>query len=130
MSDKFTYRYVAPTEAERREIAAIRREYAPDPQPADGLSALRRLHLRATRPAAIAAICLGIAGVLVLRLGMSMTLAWELYAGGICVGCVGILTAAAAYPAHALLRRRGKRRYAAQILRLCDSLQPPHDGTD
>ena len=121
-SDKFSYTYSAPTEEERREIEDIRRAYAPAAKSEDRLAQLRTLNERATRPARIAALTLGIGGILLFGLGMSMTLAWELIAGGIVVAVIGMLATIVANPVRRALLNLGKRKYGAEILRLTDEL--------
>ena len=121
-SDKFSYTYSAPTEEERREIEDIRRAYAPATESEDRLAQLRTLNERATRPARIAALTLGIGGILLFGLGMSMTLAWELIAGGIVVAAIGMLATIVANPVRRALLNLGKRKYGAEILRLTDEL--------
>ena len=121
-SDKFSYTYSAPTEEERREIEDIRRAYAPATESEDKLTKIRTLNERATRPARIAALTLGIGGILLFGLGMSMTLAWELIAGGIVVAVIGMLATIVANPVRRALLNLGKRKYGAEILRLTDEL--------
>ena len=121
-SDKFSYTYSAPTEEERREIEDIRRAYAPATESEDKLTKIRTLNERATRPARIAALTLGIGGILLFGLGMSMTLAWELIAGGIVVAAIGMRATIVANPVRRALLKLGKRKYGAEILRLTDEL--------
>lgn len=121
-SDKFSYTYSAPTEEERREIEGIRSAYAPAAKSEDRLAQLRALNERATRPARIAALTLGIGGILLFGLGMSMTLAWELIAGGIVVAAIGTIATIVANPVRRALLNLGKRKYGAEILRLTDEL--------
>lgn len=121
-SDKFSYTYSAPTEEERREIEDIRGAYAPATESEDKLTKIRTLNERATRPARIAALTLGIGGILLFGLGMSMTLAWELIAGGIVVAAIGMLATIVANPVRRALLNLGKRKYGAEILRLTDEL--------
>lgn len=121
-SDKFSYTYSAPTEEERREIEDIRSAYAPATESEDKLTKIRTLNERATRPARIAALTLGIGGILLFGLGMSMTLAWELIAGGIVVAAIGTIATIVANPVRRALLNLGKRKYGAEILRLTDEL--------
>lgn len=121
-SDKFSYTYSAPTEEERREIEDIRSAYAPAAKSEDKLAKIRTLNERATRPARIAALTLGIGGILLFGLGMSMTLAWELIAGGIVVAVIGMLATIVANPVRRVLLKLGKQKYGAEILRLTDEL--------
>ena len=121
MSDKFRYTYSAPTDGERKEIERIRREYLPDAHD-EKMTRLRALHARVRNVPMALAVTLGVAGVLLFGLGMSMTLAWELIAGGIVVAVIGMLATIVANPVRRVLLKRGKQKYGAEILRLTDEL--------
>ncbi|MDE7265511.1 MAG: hypothetical protein K2N52_04485, partial [Clostridia bacterium] len=69
---KFDYTYSAPTEEERKEIEALRREYSPS-ENKGALEQLRALDKKVRLPADIAAVVLGIAGLLLLGVGMCLT---------------------------------------------------------
>ena len=121
-SDKFSYTYSAPTEEERREIEDIRRAYAPATESEDKLTQIRTLNERATRPARIAALTLGIGGILLFGLGMSMVLAWNLLLAGSAVAAVGCVPMALAYPVYNAAVRAMKKKYGGEIVRLSDEL--------
>lgn len=120
--DKFRYTYAAPTQSERREVENIRRQYLPRGQEEDKLRRLRKLHARVRNAAMGVALALGIAGVLLFGLGMSLTLAWDNYVAGIAISAAGIIPMAAAAPAHRRMLRRGERKYGEEILRLSGEL--------
>lgn len=117
-SGSFTYTYSA---SQQEEVRRIRQKYAP-PQ-TDGMALLRSLDARAARPGRAAALTVGIAGTLLLGLGMSMTMAWTgLFAPGIAVGLLGLALIAAAYPLCRAVTRRRREKLAPQILALTDEL--------
>ena len=87
MSDKFRYTYSAPTDGERKEIERIRREYLPDAH-GEKMTRLRALHARVRNVPMALAVTLGVAGVLLFGLGMSMVLVWNLLLAGSAVAAV------------------------------------------
>ena len=89
MSDKkFRYTYTAPTEEERREIESIRAAYRKDVR-SEKLERLRRLNARVKNAAMSVALTLGVLGLLVFGLGMTMILEWGILAGGVAVSAAG-----------------------------------------
>lgn len=121
MSDKFRYTYSAPTDAERREIERIRREYVPDSH-GEKMTRLRTLHARVRNVPMALAVTLGVAGLLLFGLGMSMVLAWDLFLAGSAVAAAGCVPMALAYPVYSAVLRAMKKRYGGEILRLSDEL--------
>ena len=122
MSDKeFRYAYTAPTEAERREIAAIRREYTSG-EDLPPLERLRLLDGRVKTTPTVLALVLGVVGLLVFGLGLTMVLEWGMPLLGILVMVVGAVPIGLAYPVYLRLLAAGKRKYGAEILRLSDLL--------
>lgn len=121
-NEKFDYTYSAPTESERREIESIKKQYTVAPEEESPLENLRNLNKRVTRPPFIAGVLLGIAGTLILGLGMAMVMEWNYMAWGIVVGLLGVAIVAAAYPVYRAVLRRNKRKYGRQIVRLSDEL--------
>ena len=65
MNNQFNFKYVAPTEEERKEIASIRRQYAPQEQTETKIERLRRLDAVVKHTAIIWSLCLGIIGCLI-----------------------------------------------------------------
>ena len=120
--EKFNYTYSAPTERERREIEDIRRQYAQEDACADKLQRLRRLNARVRNTAMCVALSLGVAGVLLFGLGMSLTLVWEQFAAGIVLSAVGIVPMILANPVYNFVLKQCKSKYGKEILRLSDEL--------
>ena len=128
MSDKkFRYTYTAPTEEERREIESIRAAYRKDVR-SEKLERLRRLNARVKNGAMSVALTLGVLGLLVFGLGMTMILEWGILAGGVAVSVAGVLPMAAAGPAYNFVLRRGKEKYGEEIVRLSEELLGDDDG--
>ena len=77
--NKFEYTYSAPSEAERREIESIRRQYEEHPRSAESkLERLRKLDAYVKNSATCVALILGVVGLLIFGLGMAMVLEWAL----------------------------------------------------
>jgi hypothetical protein len=126
-TNSFSYTYSA---AQRQEVERIRNKYLP--QEEDKLDQLRKLHNRATLKAKRWAAILGTIGALILGTGMSLIMT-ELgtlihmdtglaMAVGVCVGVVGLILVALAYPVYNRVLRKERERIAPQILRLTDEL--------
>lgn len=128
MEDKsgFSYTYAAPTEEERREIEAIRRQYA-QPDVSEGkLALLRRLDARVRKiPAAVFAVFL-VVGILAFGGGMALCLEGGLTAGTLAGGCVlcafGAAMCAAAHFVKKSVKNLLKNRYGDAILALTGEL--------
>ncbi len=120
-NDKFQYTYSAPTEEERKEIASIRKQYAPAAEETP-LERLRKLNRKVkTLPLAVA-LGLGIGGVLLFGVGLTMVLEWALPVYGVAVAALGAIPTGLAYPVHQALLRRGKKKYGAEILQLSEKI--------
>ena len=122
----FEYTYSAPTEKERTEIEAIRRQYQEQPAAAadktDKLARLRMLDAKVKNTATIFALVLGIVGTLIFGLGMSMVLEWGLFLWGVIVAVVGCPPIFAAYPVYNITLKKGKKKYGEEILKLSEEL--------
>lgn len=119
---EFHYTYKAPTEAERREIADIRKQYAAPEHTETKLSRLRRLDARVKNLSTIIPLIVGIVGLLIFGLGMTMVLQWQLTAGGVAVCVVGALVMIPAYPVYRYVLTYAKGKYGAEILQLSNEL--------
>lgn len=120
MDEKFSYTYSAPTPSEREEINSIRSAYLPRKE--TDLERLRALDRKVHMPPKVIAIALGIFGLLLFGLGMTLALEWGLLLWGIAVGVVGAAVMGIAYPVHRALLARRKKRYGNEIVRLSDAL--------
>jgi hypothetical protein len=122
MSNKFSYSYSAPTEEERREIASIRKDYLMSERGDGKLERLRKLDKKVKTSPVILAVCLGVAGILVFGLGISLCLEWNIYVWGVLLAAVGCVTMAFAYPAYKWLLNKNKAKYGGEIIRLSEEL--------
>ncbi len=120
MDDKFYYKYSAPTQDERREIESIKREYTP--RTITDMDKLRALHARVTRPAFIVSLTMGIVGVLVFGLGLTLILEWAKTIAGVIVSAIGALIMIPAYFVNGYILRRQKKKYGDEIIALSDAL--------
>lgn len=120
--DKFNYVYSAPTESERREIESIKKQYMPTSEKEDKLEILRKLNQRVTQPPIIIGIAIGITGTLIMGLGMTMVLEWNIVVWGAIIGIIGVAIAATAYPIYKAILKRNKKRYGQQIIDLSNEL--------
>ena len=122
MNNKFNYKYIAPTEEERKEIDSIRRQYAPQEKTETKLERLRRLDGLVKNIAIIWSLVLGVVGTLVLGLGLTMILEWSIWLWGIVLMVIGSVPMAIAYPVYKLALNKGKAKYGDDILRLSEEL--------
>lgn len=122
MSNQFNFRYTAPTEAERKEIDSIRRQYAPQEKTETKLERLRRLDALVKNTAIIWSLCLGVLGTLIFGLGLAMILEWNIWLWGILLMAVGGVPMVIAYPVYKGVLRQYKNRYGEEILRLSEEL--------
>lgn len=120
--NKFTYTYSAPTEAERREIESIRRQYKEDNKVESKVERLRKLHSKVTGTATAVSLAVGVVGILIFGFGLSCVLEFGIPVLGIIFAVLGIPPVAAAYPLYNLFIKKGKEKYGDEIIRLSDDI--------
>ena len=129
--NKFEYTYHAPSETEREEIRAIRRQFLPtDPTEISAIERLRKLNKKVYSVPTAISIALGVFGILIFGLGMSMALEWALYVWGAIVSAVGVVPLALAYPVYGKMTEHRKQTYGEEIVRLSDELLNIQDQTE
>lgn len=121
-NDKFTYTYSAPTEAERREIESIRRQYVAEDREVSKADRLRSLHSAVVGKATAVSLALGVVGMLVFGGGMALALEFDMLLLGIVLAIIGSIPIALAYPIYKRLYASGKRKYGDEIMRLSEEL--------
>lgn len=119
---RFNYRYVAPTDKERKEIESIRKQYLPKDQTESKLEKLRRLDAKVQRTAVVWSLVLGVVGVLCFGLGLAMVLEWGAIVWGVVVAAIGCVPMGFAYPTYSVVLKRNKNKYCAEILKLSEEL--------
>ena len=122
MEENFNYTYTAPTEAERREIESIRNAYLPQGEETNKLKRLISLDKKVNNTAKAVAISIGVVGLLIFGLGMSMVMEWAIYVWGVVVALVGFAVMAVAYPVMRLTLNKLKQKYGKEILQLSEEL--------
>ena len=122
MNDKFSYKYIAPTEEERKEIDSIRRQYASQEKEETKLERLRRLDALVKNTAIIWSLVLGVLGTLIFGLGLTMILEWQILPWGIVLMVIGSVPIAIAYPVYKWVLKKYKNRFGEEILRLSEEL--------
>ena len=88
---------------------------------------LRKLDAKAKRPASIFAYTFGIISSLILGLGMSLAMGVVAsgniaFVGGVLIGVFGLICCGCNYPFYKKLLKRGKDKYASDILRLAKEI--------
>ena len=122
MNNQFNYRYAAPTEEERKEIASIRRQYEPQDKQETKLEKLRRLDGLVKSVPTVWALVLGVVGTLLFGTGLAMILEWNIWLWGVVFMAIGSIPMALAYPVYKVVLKKYKNRYGEEILRLSEEL--------
>ena len=127
-NNEFNYTYSAPTEAERREINSIKRQYAPADGKEAKLQRLRALDGRVKSVPRAVALTLGVVGLLIFGTGLTCILEWGLWLPGALLMVAGVPVFSVAYPVYTHLLKKGKKKYGEEILRLSDELLNEKDS--
>lgn len=122
MSNQFNFKYTAPSQEERKEIDSIRRQYAPQEHAESKIERLRRLDSLVKNTAIIWSLVLGVVGTLVLGLGLTMILEWNIWLWGVVLMVFGSVPVAFAYPVYKFVLNKGKAKYGDEILRLSEEI--------
>ncbi len=122
MSNQFNYKYTAPTEEERKEIYSIRSQYAPKEESESKIDRLRRLNNLVQNTATIWSLVLGVVGILVFGLGLTMILEWSVWLWGIVLMVIGCVPMSISYPVYKAVLKKYKARYGEEILKLTEEL--------
>ena len=121
-NNKFSFTYSAPTEAERREIETIRRQYKVEEKAQGGVERLRTLHSKVVGTATAISLAFGVGGTLIFGGGMALALEFDKLVVGIILSVIGAIPMALAYPMYKRVLDDGKRKYGDEILRLSEEL--------
>lgn len=129
MENKETFNYTYSAK-EQAEIQNIRKKYVAPQE--DKMEQLRRLDRGVSKKASVKALSVGVAGALIMGLGMSLAMtelgqAWGLTNSvamvlGIVVGIIGMALASVAYPIYNKSLRSEREKIAPEIIRLTDEL--------
>lgn len=117
----FQYTY---SSKEQEELKRIRSKYLPKEE--NKMELLRRLDAQVTEKATMYSIIVGVIGTLILGTGMSFCMVWAdsvfVFALGIIVGIIGMVSLAMAYPVYNRTIKKERERIAPEILRLTEEL--------
>lgn len=121
MEKDTTFEYTYSSERQK-EIEAIRRKY--EPKVEDKMEQLRKLDRDTEKPGTIAAIVVGVMGLLIFGTGLSMAMVWKetLLVSGSVVGFVGMILIALALPVYKVVTKKQREKVAPQILALSEEL--------
>ena len=122
MKNDFEYKYVAPTQEERKEIESIKNSYMPKKDTTTKLEQLRKLDFKVKNIPQIVSLVLGIVGTLIFGLGLAVILEWNITLFGVLVSALGVIPISLAYPIFVKLTNRLKEKYSKQIIELSDEL--------
>ena len=123
MSEKFEYKYSAPTIEERKEIDSIRRQYLPEDKTMTKIERLRRLDRKVKSIPQIWGLSLGIVGLLTFGLAMTFFLEWIAYWYiGIPCAIIGIILMSLAYPIYCKILIKLKAKHGQEIIELSNDL--------
>lgn len=121
MEKDTTFEYTYSSERQK-EIEAIRRKY--EPKTEDKIEQLRKLDRETEKKGTIAAIIVGVIGLLIFGTGLSMAMVWKetLLVAGSLVGFIGMVLIALALPVYKVVTKKQREKVAPQILALSEEL--------
>ena len=118
----FEYTYTAPTLEERKEIESIRNNYLNHSYTPTKLDKLRKINNKVKNIPLIVSLILGICGILIFGLGLTMMLEWKIYIWAIVVAIIGLVPTISAYPVYLKTHKNLKNKYSDEILKLSEEL--------
>ena len=123
MSEKFEFKYTAPTAEERKEIDSIRSQYLPKNEKLSNLEKLRKLDAKVKSIPICVALTMGVVGILMFGVCMTFFLEWmEFWYIGVPFGIVGLLMVSFAYYVYNKLFKKYKSKYGEEIIKLSNEL--------
>ena len=121
MQEKFEYKYVAPTEQEKKEVSAIRAQYIEEKED-DKLARLKKLDKKVKEPPKVWGLVLGIVGTLIFGGGLSLILEFSQMLWGTLICVLGLIPIGLAYPIYQWVLESGKAQHWEEILRLSNEI--------
>ena len=109
---------------EQKELEAIRAKYRPGgKQQPSSLEQIKKLDAQVESKAMITGLSVGIISTLVLGVGMTCFLVWNLPILGVIVGLIGLAGMFAAWPLYQMVLKNEREKAAPEILRLSEENQ-------
>ncbi len=128
-NNRFEYKYSALSSEERLEIESIRRRYLKDSSGEGRTQELKRLDFYVRSFPVAIAITVGVIGILLFGLGLTLVLELNETVLGIILGTVGVLVLAPANLIYKRLTAFQKKKYGQRILDISEELLGK-DGDD
>ena len=116
--EAFKYTYSA---AQQEEIKELRKKYLAPGQ--DKMEQLRQIDKRVSSRAVSWSISVGVTGVLIMGLGMSLVMVWQNYPVGIALGAVGLAVLAPANHVYNIILKKERAKAAPQVLQLIEEIE-------
>ena len=119
---EFKYTYSSLSQAEKKQVENIKRQYGAASQKDGDLDELLRLDKKVkTIPKAIATI-VGVVGALVLGTGMSIVMVWQNMVAGVIIGIAGVAICLITPLLYKAVFVKFKNKYSSQIIDLSERL--------
>ena len=128
-NNRFEYKYSALSSEERLEIESIRRRYLKESSGEGRTQELKRLDFYVRSFPVAIAITVGVIGILLFGLGLTLVLEFNETLLGIILGTVGVLVLAPANLIYNRLTAFQKKKYGQRILDISEELLGK-DGDD
>lgn len=120
--NKFNFTYSAPTKTEREQIEDIRKDYLPKSDSVTKLDRLKKLDGFVKNTPMIIALTIGIVGILIFGLGLTMILEWNQMVWGIIISTISLVPMGFAYPVFWRVKTRLTAKHKDEILSLSEEL--------
>ena len=106
---------------EQKELNAIRAKYMPKgSKPLTNLDKAKAIDAKVEDKGMITGLIVGIIGALIMGLGMSFVMVWDILALGIPIGLVGLAGVAGAYPLYQRVIQKERIKAADEIMKLSE----------
>ena len=115
--DSFNYTY---SSIHKEEIEKIRNKYIADQE--SDLDELRKIDLSVTNTATFVSIMVGIVGVLVFGIGLTLVLTFGKMILGICIGFVGLVIMGSGLLINRIIIKNLRKKNAPRVLELSEKL--------
>ena len=119
---KFEFKYSAPSAEERKEIEYIQSQYKEKNKSMTKLEYLRKLDGKVKNIPVCVSLVLGVVGLLIFGLGLTMILEWNLVVWGVIIGVISLIPMGFAYFSYEKLSKKLKDKYKDEILDLTNEL--------
>ena len=120
--NKFEFTYKALSEEERSVVESIKNQYRTKTKDEEAYERIVSLDRKIKTTSLAVALAVGILGLLIFGLGMTMVIHWHIYLWGVILCVLGAPFFALAPFLNSYITKKGKEKYGEEILRLSDEL--------